>query len=83
MQPTRTILLAVVALVTLLSGHGVAQAYVGPGLGAGALGAIFGVIGAVLIAVFAVIYYPIKRVMRRRKLASADRTTPAGDAKHS
>lgn len=46
-----------------------AHAYVGPGLGAGAIGAVLGVIGAVLLAAFAMIYYPVKRARRRRKEA--------------
>lgn len=44
-----------------------ASAYIGPGLGAGAVGAVLGVIGAVFLALFAVVYYPIKRMLRRRR----------------
>lgn len=39
-----------------------AQAYVGPGLGLGALGAIAGVIFSILLAIMAVFWYPIKRM---------------------
>ncbi|MCB2227046.1 MAG: hypothetical protein KQH53_10250 [Desulfarculaceae bacterium] len=39
-----------------------AQAYVGPGLGLGALGAIAGVIFSILLAILAVFWYPIKRM---------------------
>jgi hypothetical protein len=51
-----------------------AQAYIGPGLGAGALAAALGVVGSVVLGIFAVLYYPIKRLLRRRKGASADKT---------
>jgi membrane protein implicated in regulation of membrane protease activity len=54
-----------------------AHAYVGPGLGAGAIGAVLGVIGALLLAIFAVVYYPIKRALRKR--ASAKKAKPAGN----
>jgi hypothetical protein len=69
------------ALALLLSGTGMAHAYVGPGLGAGALGAVVGVIGAVLLALFSIVYYPIKRAMRRRKTAAAAAPMPVGDVK--
>lgn len=38
-----------------------AQAYVGPGLGLGALGAIAGVFFSILLAIMAMFWYPIKR----------------------
>ena len=44
-----------------------AQAYIGPGVGAGALAAVLGVIGSIFLALFAIIYYPIKRMMKTRK----------------
>jgi hypothetical protein len=42
-----------------------AMAYVGPGLGAGALAAVLGVAGGILMLVVGVVWYPIKRVIRR------------------
>lgn len=39
------------------------MAYVGPGLGFGAIAAILGLIFSVLLAVFAVVWYPIKRLL--------------------
>ncbi len=42
-----------------------AHAYLGPGLGAGTIGAILGVIGSILLGIFAVIYYPIKRMLKK------------------
>lgn len=44
-----------------------AAAYIGPGLGAGAIGVVLGVFGSILLALFAVLYYPIKRVIKRRR----------------
>jgi hypothetical protein len=44
-----------------------ASAYIGPGLGAGAIAAVFGVIGSVFLGLFAVLYYPIKRALKRRR----------------
>lgn len=41
------------------------MAYVGPGLGAGALGVIIGVIVSVFLAIFAIVWYPLKRIIKR------------------
>jgi hypothetical protein len=50
-----------------------AHAYVGPGLGVGAIGSILGVICAVMIALFAVVYYPVKRALRRMSGAKGEK----------
>lgn len=52
-----------------------AQAYIGPGVGAGALGAVIGVIGAIFLAIFAVLWYPIKRMLKgKNKPVQTDKT---------
>ncbi len=53
-------LLAVAVLVLLAPVP--AQAYVGPGLGLGAIGAVLGVIFSVILAILAFFWYPIKRL---------------------
>ncbi|MBU1276049.1 MAG: hypothetical protein KJ720_11790 [Proteobacteria bacterium] len=53
-------LIAIAALLVLFPGT--AQAYVGPGLGLGAIGAILGVIFSILLAILAFFWYPIKRL---------------------
>lgn len=52
------------ALIVLLAAVP-AQAYVGPGLGAGTVGVILGLLGSILIAVFAFFWYPIKRQYKK------------------
>jgi len=44
-----------------------AHAYIGPGMGVGTIATILGVIGAIFLGLFAVIYYPIKRAIKARK----------------
>lgn len=44
-----------------------AQAYIGPGMGAGAIATILGVIGAIALAIVGVIYYPLKRFLKKRR----------------
>lgn len=44
-----------------------AAAYIGPGMGAGAIAALFGIISSVFLGIFAIVYYPIKRALKNRK----------------
>ncbi len=44
---------------------GVAHAYMGPGLGLGFLGAVFGVIGSIFLGIAAIVWYPVKRLWRK------------------
>ena len=48
------------------------EAYVGPGLGAGTLGVVLGLLGSVLIAIFAFFWYPIKRVFKKWTASPGD-----------
>ncbi|OYX44014.1 MAG: hypothetical protein B7Z02_07350 [Rhodobacterales bacterium 32-67-9] len=48
-----------------------ALAYIGPGVGAGAIAAVLGVLGSIFLAIVAVLYYPIKRLMKGKKSKSA------------
>lgn len=57
-------------------------AYIGPGLGAGAVAAVLGVIGSIFLGIFAVLWYPIKRIIKKtkkNKVASTE-TTAASTA---
>jgi hypothetical protein len=42
-----------------------AYAYMGPGLGMGAVMTSLGVIGAILLGLFSILWYPAKRLFRR------------------
>jgi hypothetical protein len=56
---------ALASAALMIAMPGVAQAYMGPGLGLGFLGAVFGVIGSILLGIAAIIWYPIKRLWRK------------------
>ncbi len=51
---------------------GNAYAYVGPGLGLGVLGAIVGAIVSIVLAIVGVIWYPLRRIFKKRKSQSED-----------
>jgi membrane protein implicated in regulation of membrane protease activity len=59
--------IAISAVLTLFLLPTPALAYIGPGVGAGAIGAVLGVIGSIFLGLFAILWYPIKRVLKRRK----------------
>ena len=42
-------------------------AYIGPGMGGGVIAATFGFLAAILLALFGILYYPIKRAVKNRK----------------
>lgn len=48
-----------------------AFAYIGPGAGLSAIGTVVAVIGAFFLLIVGFVWYPVKRVLRRRK-ANAD-----------
>ena len=42
-------------------------AYIGPGASTGLIATILGIIGSILLAIFGILYYPIKRFLKNRK----------------
>jgi hypothetical protein len=42
-----------------------ALAYIGPGTGAGLIATVLGILVAITLALFAVLWYPIKRLLKR------------------
>lgn len=60
-----------------------ASAYIGPGAGITMLGALWGVIVAVALAVGAILFWPIRIMLRRRKRAPAQATHAVSEPKSS
>ena len=42
-------------------------AYIGPGMGGGVIAAIIGFFAAVLLGLWGILYYPIKRAFKKKK----------------
>ena len=55
----------------LLLASAEAQAYIGPGAGLSAVGAVIAVAAAMILAVVGFVWYPVKRLMRRRSAAKS------------
>lgn len=60
-------LFAVVFLILFASP---AYAYIGPGIGLGIIATILSLVGAVFLGLFGILYYPIKRALRKNKYNS-------------
>lgn len=70
-----TLFIIFLFLVTFMSTYP-AYAYIGPGIGAGTLAVVVGILGSIALAIFAILWYPIKRIMKKRKENSAKTETP-------
>ena len=64
------------ALLVAVAVSDPALAYVGPGLGLSAIGAVVGLVAAFVLAVVGFIWYPIRRFRRGRRTVQAAKSTP-------
>ena len=51
----------------------VSHAYIGPGLGLGAIGVGLGILGAILLCFFAILWYPFKRLLNSLRKKKEDK----------
>lgn len=61
------LILTVIFITLLLAAPQVAVAYIGPGAGIAAIGTVIALIGGILLAIVAFIWYPIKRLLAKIK----------------
>lgn len=62
MKYQKALLLMIGAMLTPAA----AMAYVGPGAGLGAIGALLALIGTLLLAIVGFVWYPVKRMLKKR-----------------
>ena len=58
-----------------------ALAYVGPGAGLGVIGTLFGIVAAIVLAMFGLFWYPLKRAFGKKSAAAGtpvDAPSPGG-----
>lgn len=48
--------------------------YIGPGMGGGVIAAIFGIIAAFFLGLWSILYYPIKRALKNKKVKKKNST---------
>ena len=63
--------LFVFSAALLLTG-GQAFAYIGPGLGLGIIGVLVGVGAAIVLTLFGIIWYPLKRLLGKKRAEKGD-----------
>ena len=44
-----------------------ADAYIGPGLGAGMIGLVIGILASIALTLLAIIWYPLKRIFKKQR----------------
>ena len=54
-----------------------AYAYIGPGAGLSAIGSALALLGAIFLMLVGFVWYPVKRLMRRRKAKGATQPSEA------
>lgn len=64
---------SVVLLALFLGDQSLALAYVGPGLGAGTLAAVLGLLISILLALVAIVWYPLKRLIKKLRKVQSDK----------
>jgi hypothetical protein len=70
------LILVIIVFTTSLLGFPLpASAYLGPGAGLSAIGALLALFAAIAVAIFGFLWYPIKRL--RRKKQAATKTNPS------
>ena len=61
-------------MLCLLLTPSIACAYIGPGLGAGAIALIVIIVLSILLAVFSLVWYPLKAKMKKAQMEETDTT---------
>ncbi|MDG2155273.1 MAG: hypothetical protein P8M26_04935 [Gammaproteobacteria bacterium] len=75
---TPSVLIAVTFTITFVPQ--IALAYVGPGAGISLLGALWGLIVGVVMALGIVLFWPIRIMLRKRKAAAEAKTADTSEA---
>lgn len=63
-----TIILLLTALLALAAGP--AHAYIGPGAGISVLGSLLGILATIVVAIGAILFWPVRKLLKRRKAAA-------------
>ena len=61
----------------LISFSATATAYVGPGAGISVLGSLLGILATIVLAIGAILMWPIRRMLKRKKARAAESSAAA------
>lgn len=68
-------MLKTLAILILLTVSPAAMAYIGPGAGISVLGSLLGILGTIVVAIGAIIFWPVRKFLKRKKQAKAAANT--------
>ena len=68
---TKTLAPLLPAAALALVASAPAHAYIGPGVGLGVVGTVFGIVATLALAIFGFLWYPAKRLLAKRRAAGA------------
>ena len=71
----RAVRTSVAIVIAVLAVSPPVAAYVGPGAGLSALGSLFALLAAVVVAIFGFLWYPIKRLLGKRRATEVQADT--------
>lgn len=64
-------MLKILTILLFFLAAGPLHAYIGPGAGISVLGSLLGILATILVAIGAIIFWPLRKLMKRRKAAAA------------
>lgn len=64
-------MLKTLAILILLAISPAALAYIGPGAGISVLGSLLGILGTIVVAIGAILFWPVRKFLKRKKQAKA------------
>lgn len=73
----------ILLLVPLLLVALPANAYIGPGAGAGTIAVVLGILASIVMAFFGILWYPVKRLIKKRKATRQARAATPGSSDRS
>ena len=56
------------------------MAYIGPGAGISVLGSLLGILGTIVVAIGAILFWPIRKMLKKRKAAAGEQAAEAKSA---
>lgn len=69
MESYSVVLSTCMTIVDVIPAVGIPLAYIGPGAGLSALGALLAIVAGLVVGVLGYVWYPIKRLLKSRKKA--------------
>ena len=62
-------MLKILTILILVVFSPAASAYIGPGAGISVLGSLLGILGTIVVAIGAILFWPVRKMLKRRKQA--------------